>query len=141
MNIEILTIGRISEKPYRLLCEQYLARCTGKCRISLISCKNEQEVLRRIAGKSCVIGLDEHGVQHTSKAFAEWVQGKMTAGENRLTFCLGAAAGLGQETRRACSEFLALSTYTLNHQLALLVLCEQLYRALAILFGEPYHKE
>ena len=140
MNIDILTIGRIGEKPYQQLCEQYLKRCTGKSRISLVHCRNEQEVLRKITGRKCIIGLDEYGKQRTSMEFSAWLNGKIIAGENHLTFCLGPAAGLGNKTKGVCTEFISVSSFTLNHQLALLVLCEQLYRGLAILFGEPYHK-
>ena len=76
----------------------------------------------------------------TSREVADWLQKKINAGRNRLTFCLGPANGLDMEVKKAATETIALSRMTLNHQLALLVLSEQLYRGLSILFGEPYHK-
>jgi 23S rRNA (pseudouridine1915-N3)-methyltransferase len=141
MKIEILMIGKIGEKPYRQLIDQYISRCGKRLNVEIIHCKDEEGMLRRITGRETVIGLDEHCKTYDTNDFTDWVQKKINSGVNKLTFCLGAAAGLDERVKAKSSEFMSLSPLTLNHQLALLVLSEQIYRAISILFGEPYHKE
>lgn len=139
MHVDILMVGKIAEKPYQSLVEQYLTRCRGRLPIDLVHCRDLAEMRRRLPSEG-LIALDERGSCLTSQELADWLRRKMNSGLNRLTFCLGPAAGLGAEIKSLATETLALSRLTLNHQMALLLLSEQLYRGLAILFGEPYHK-
>ncbi|RCK80136.1 MAG: hypothetical protein OZSIB_3640 [Candidatus Ozemobacter sibiricus] len=139
MRIEILMVGRLAEKPYRQLVEQYRERCRSRLPIEIIGCRDLEEMRRRLPDTE-VVALDERGPEMTSRELADWLRRKMNAGRNRLTFCLGPAEGFDAATRARLPESLALSRLTLNHQLALLVLSEQLYRGVSILFGEPYHK-
>lgn len=139
MRVDILTIGRLAEKPYRHLVDQYLERCRHRLPVDLVPCRDLAEMRRRLPGEE-VIALDERGREMTSVEMASWLGRKMNAGGNRLTFCLGPAEGLGDEIKALAGEKIGLSRFTLNHQLALLVLSEQLYRSVSILFGEPYHK-
>jgi len=140
MKVEILMIGKISEKPYEELIRQYLSRCGKRLPVEIVHCKDEEAMLKRLAGKETIIALDEHVPCKSTEGFCEWLQGRINAGVNRLTFCLGAAAGLDRRVKDKATEFMSLSLFTLNHQLALLVLSEQLYRAVSIMSGDPYHK-
>jgi 23S rRNA (pseudouridine1915-N3)-methyltransferase len=139
MRVNILMVGKIAEKPYQSLVEQYLTRCRNRLPVDLVSCRDLADMRRRLPTEEVVV-LDERGDCLTSRGMADWLQRKMNAGHNRLTFCLGPAEGLDDAVRSAATETMALSRLTLNHQLALLVLSEQLYRGMSILFGEPYHK-
>lgn len=140
MKVEILMIGKIADKPYQKLLELYLERCAKRLPVEIIHCRNEEELLRRIVGRECVVALDEHAKCHDTNGFHQWLGQKINSGVNRMTICLGAAEGLPAGVRSSASEFISLSPLTLNHQLALLVLAEQLYRVISIMFGEPYHK-
>ncbi|MDN5279604.1 MAG: rRNA (pseudouridine1915-N3)-methyltransferase [Clostridiales bacterium] len=140
MKVEILMIGKIGEKPYQKLINQYLERCSRRLPVEIVHCRSEDEMLRRLTGRDCVIALDEHVRCSDSDGFCKWLEGKINAGINRIVFCLGAAAGLDKRVKDAAHEFMSLSPLTLNHQLALLVLSEQLYRAVSIMSGDPYHK-
>lgn len=140
MKVEILMIGKISEKPYQKLIVQYLERCSRRLPVEIVHCKNEDEMLRRLSGRECIIALDEHVACPDSNGFCKWLELKINAGINRIVFCLGAAAGLDEKVKKMATEFLSLSPLTLNHQLALLVLSEQLYRSVSIMSGDPYHK-
>jgi 23S rRNA (pseudouridine1915-N3)-methyltransferase len=84
---------------------------------------------------SCEIG----GVAMTSEAFAQWVQRRREDAKD-LAFVIGGAHGLGEPILRVAATRLALAVWTLPHELARLVLAEQLYRAGTIVRGEPYHK-
>ncbi|MDD2999868.1 MAG: 23S rRNA (pseudouridine(1915)-N(3))-methyltransferase RlmH [Candidatus Riflebacteria bacterium] len=140
MKVEIFMIGKIADKPYQKLVELYLDRCSRRLPVEIIFCRNEDELLRRIAARECIVALDEHAPCRDTDGFCRWLEQKINSGVNRLIFCLGAAEGHDPRVRAAATEFISLSPLTLNHQLALLVLSEQLYRAISIMFGEPYHK-
>ncbi len=87
------------------------------------------------------IVLDERGKQLSSKAFAAWIDRHQQAGTKRISFLIGGANGHSEEVRSAAHEVWSLSAMTLQHELALVVLMEQLYRAYSILNGAPYHRE
>lgn len=141
MKFEILMIGKIQDKNYRALIDTYLQRCDGKISVEMVHCRNDEEMEKRIQGREWIIALDERGRTQSSMEFSEWLSRFMRQGLNRVTICLGGATGLSKRVIEISREQLSLSGYTLNHQLALLVLAEQLYRGLTILFGEPYHKQ
>ncbi|MFZ2955804.1 MAG: 23S rRNA (pseudouridine(1915)-N(3))-methyltransferase RlmH [Candidatus Ozemobacteraceae bacterium] len=140
MKVEILMIGRIGEKPYKVLVEQYLERLRGRLTVEITGCRDEAEMEKRIEGREWIVALDERGTEPDSVRFSKWIGERIQSGIHRVTFCLGGAAGLTTIVRKAARETFSLSRLTLNHQLALLTLSEQLYRGVSILFGEPYHK-
>ncbi|MBF0503020.1 MAG: 23S rRNA (pseudouridine(1915)-N(3))-methyltransferase RlmH [Candidatus Riflebacteria bacterium] len=140
MKVEILMIGRISEKPYKALIDQYLERLRGRLSVDITPCRDDNEMEKRLDNREWIVALDEHGKEPDSAAFSNWINERIKSGISRVTFCLGGATGLPNPVRKVARETFALSKLTLNHQLALLTLAEQLYRGVSILFGEPYHK-
>ncbi|HNX76563.1 MAG TPA: 23S rRNA (pseudouridine(1915)-N(3))-methyltransferase RlmH [Candidatus Rifleibacterium sp.] len=140
MKVEILMPGKIADKPYQKLIDLYLERCARRLPVEIISCRTEDELLKRLEGRECIVALDEHAKCPDTDGFCRWLNQKINSGVNRMTVCLGGAAGHDPRVRAAAGEFISLSPMTLNHQLALLVMAEQLYRAVSIMFGEPYHK-
>ena len=141
MKVEVLMIGKISDKPYKSLVELYLERCCKRLPVKIVNCKNEDEMIRRAKEAEFVIALDEHSKCYDTMGFCKWLNLRINSGVNKLTFCLGAASGLANEIKENANFKLSLSPLTMNHQLALLVLSEQLYRVISIMFNEPYHKE
>ncbi len=141
MKVEIMMIGKISDKPYQKLVDTYLERCSRRLPVKITACKNHDELNKRLAGRENVVILDEHSGTLNTADFVSWLDKKIKSGLNHLIFCLGAADGHDPRVRAAANDQLSLSPLTMNHQLALLVLSEQLYRAISIMFGEPYHKE
>lgn len=140
MKIEILMPGKIQDKPYQKLVDLYLERCSNRLPVEIINCKTQDELVKRLSGREMIIALDEHAKCPNTDDFVKWLDMKLKSGCNRLTICLGAAEGHDPRVKSLAKEFISLSPLTLNHQLALLVLSEQLYRAISIMFGEPYHK-
>ncbi len=141
MKVEILMIGKISDKPYQKLVESYLERCSRRLPVEITACREHDELYKRLSGRDCIVILDEHARTFDTMGFVRWLEARIKSGLNRLTICLGAADGHDPRVRAAAGEQISLSPLTMNHQLALLVLSEQLYRAISIMFGEPYHKE
>lgn len=88
-----------------------------------------------------VVLCDERGTGYTSLAFARFVQGERERAAEDLVFVVGGAFGVGDALRDRAWRTLALAPWTLPHELARLVLAEQLYRAGTLIRGEKYHKE
>jgi 23S rRNA (pseudouridine1915-N3)-methyltransferase len=88
---------------------------------------------------ACLAMLDSRGEQWSSEAFANWLGARQNAGQQRIVFAIGPASGWSPTALRRAQVQLSLSKMTLPHELARLVLAEQLYRAFTILAGHPYH--
>jgi 23S rRNA (pseudouridine1915-N3)-methyltransferase len=86
-----------------------------------------------------VVSCERDGRSMSSEEFAQWVQRRREEARD-LAFVIGGALGLGQGIQRVTATKLSLAPWTLPHELARLVLAEQLYRAGTIVRGEPYHK-
>ena len=102
--------------------------------------QREGERLRaRIPAGARLVACAVDGARYTSEEFAAWLGRERDAGRS-LAFAIGGAYGLSAELRDAAATTLSLAPWTLPHELARLVLAEQLYRAGSLLRGEPYHK-
>lgn len=99
----------------------------------------ESERLRAQVEGATVVACDERGECMTSAAFARFVQGARERARD-VAFVIGGAHGIDELLRDHAQRVLALASWTLPHELARLVLAEQLYRAGTIIRGEPYHK-
>ena len=88
-----------------------------------------------------VVLLDEHGSQRSSMEFAAWMQKRMVAGPKRLVFIIGGPYGFSDDMHKKGNEEVSLSRMTLSHQMVRMFFVEQIYRAMTILNGEPYHHE
>ena len=95
-------------------------------------------MLSRLKDGDHLVACDERGKEMTSEELARFIQLRAT-GTGRLVFAVGGAYGLTDEFRKRAGLVLALSRMTLPHELARVVLTEQLYRALSIMRGMPYH--
>ena len=92
------------------------------------------------AGDYCVL-LDERGKAYTSKQFALFLDAKIQLSPKRLVFVIGGAYGFSDAVLARSSELLSLSRMTFSHQMVRPIFVEQLYRAMTILRGEPYHHD
>ncbi len=99
----------------------------------------ESDQLLKVADGAFRVVCDEHGRGLTSHAFAQWLQ-SMREQARDVAFVIGGAFGVSEPVRQNADRVLALAPWTLPHEVARLVLAEQLYRAGTILKGEPYHK-
>lgn len=99
----------------------------------------EGERLMQRCGTAMLISCEVEGARMSSLAFADWLQAKREQARD-VVFAIGGAFGLSAAVRQRASERLSLASWTLPHELARLVLAEQLYRAGTILRGEPYNK-
>jgi 23S rRNA (pseudouridine1915-N3)-methyltransferase len=98
-----------------------------------------ERLCEALPGRGEVVACDERGATMTSADFAAWL-GRLRDTGGSVTFVIGGAFGLDEAVRARATRLLALAPWTLPHEMARLVLTEQLYRAGTILRGEPYHK-
>ena len=102
--------------------------------------KEGARMLKHVTPDAFCIALDLRGKQSTSELFAGHLQHLREQGDGKITFVIGASLGLSGEVLRRADETLSLSEMTFPHQLARVVLLEQLYRSFRIINNEPYHK-
>lgn len=157
MNITLLVVSRTDMPFVQQGLDVYLERLKHYCNFTLDvipSLKDQrnmkpdevkqhegQLILKRLEKSDYVVLLDEHGKQHTSIGFSQYLQQKMNGGIRQLTFVIGGAFGFSPAVYTAAQDKLSLSAMTFNHQMVRLFFVEQLYRAFTILRHEKYHNE
>ncbi len=153
MRLRVVAVGRDRSGLYAPAIEEYAKRLGRYVKFELVEvpearkhagtaqAKEEEAeaLLAKLAPRERVVALDERGAEWTSVAFAERVR-RWTEGGRDVALVIGGSDGLSRAVLDRAEEKLALSRMTLAHRLARLVLVEQLYRAMTILRGEPYHK-
>ncbi len=100
-----------------------------------------RNILAALDTSDVVVLLDEHGREMTSMEFSQYIQKKMSTVPRRLVFVVGGPYGFSQEVYSRANEKISLSKMTFSHEMIRLIFTEQLYRAMTILRGEPYHHE
>jgi len=105
----------------------------------LIRKKEAERILATISTDALVVALDEKGQEYTSHEFAAFLNRALESGVREMMFLLGGAMGMDESVSRRASTTVALSRWTLTHEMARLVLMEQLYRAFTIITGKTYH--
>jgi len=142
MKIRLVTLGKTRRAEARALLDDYLRRIRRYAEIQIQELPNSPAALRKLkpgAGASWVL-LDAAGRQLTSPQFARWLAEQRERGTRQLVFLCGDAEGFPEELQHKAEAKLALSPMTLPHELARVVLVEQIYRAYAFLAGHPYPK-
>ena len=101
--------------------------------------KEAERIFKAVPEGSYLVALDERGQEFTSHEFAAFINGLLESGVREMTFVIGGAMGLDESVPRKATKIVALSRWTVTHELARLVLLEQLYRAFTIIKGKTYH--
>ena len=103
--------------------------------------KEGELICKAFQSGDVIVLLDEHGKEFRSIEFANWMEKKMSTVNKRLVFVIGGPYGFSQKVYDAAHEKISLSKMTFSHQMIRLIFVEQLYRAMTILQGGPYHHE
>ncbi len=147
MQIRIIVAGKPALAYAKAGVEEYLKRLSrfGGHEMIIIKAGGRDEVSERLLEKSqgCFrVALDERGECLTTRKFADRLDSLAMRGDVKTAaFLIGAADGHSEALRDACDLVLTLSPFTLQHELALLVLMEQLYRVASLKSGSPYHRD
>jgi 23S rRNA (pseudouridine1915-N3)-methyltransferase len=100
-----------------------------------------EKMLEQIQSSDYFILLDENGKEFSSVDFSEWIEKHMVAGVRHLVFAIGGPYGFSQPLRERANGKISLSKMTFSHQMVRVIFVEQLYRAMTIIKGEPYHHQ
>ena len=158
MNIKIYAIGKIKDF-YKAGVDEYLKRISGYSKIEVIELKDEsiidkpsdleikkaidnegKRVLSLLKNNEFLIGLDLNKKEMDSVEFSKFLIEKLESNGSNISFVIGGSYGLSEELKKRVNTSISISKFTLPHQLARLVLVEQIFRAFKIINNETYHK-
>ena len=144
MKLQIAWVGKAKEDAFRSLTDEYLKRISRYVSTESHELASETALLKladRASGRTApvMILLDARGRQFTSEEFAELLRDQQDRGTQNLLFAVGPANGFSDDARHSADLILSFGKMTLAHELARVVLLEQIYRAFTILKGHPYH--
>ncbi|MCX7924089.1 MAG: 23S rRNA (pseudouridine(1915)-N(3))-methyltransferase RlmH [Clostridia bacterium] len=159
MKISIVAVGKMKEKYLKEGIAEYSKRLSRFCDLQIVEVDDEQapdnlspaqelqvkkreaeKILKKVKEGSVLVVLDVKGDKPESEGFAEKMKSFFVSGNSHITFVIGGSLGVDSELLRSANYRLSLSNMTFPHQLARLVLLEQVYRAFKIINGETYHK-
>jgi 23S rRNA (pseudouridine1915-N3)-methyltransferase len=155
VKITLLAVGRLGRAAEAMLAKDYAERATAAGRALGLGPVDILEIESKKPGKDAeadaivaglpdgayLIACDEHGTAHTSRAFSDHIAKLRDGGERRLVIAIGGADGLSPRILSAARETLAFGVQTWPHALVRAMLAEQVYRAVTILAGSPYHRD
>jgi 23S rRNA (pseudouridine1915-N3)-methyltransferase len=144
VKLKVCWIGKTKDSAIQSLTDEYLKRLARYAEAEGCALKDEAALLAMAAGarsraKSTLVVLDRRGKERSSEELAIFLSDYQDRNPLPLIFAVGPADGFSQAARGAASEVLSLGKMTMAHELARVVLLEQLYRAFSILRGHPYH--
>ena len=158
MTIKIYAIGKIKDF-YKAGVDEYLKRISGYSKIEVIELKDEslsdkpseseikkakdnegKRVLSLLKNNEFLIGLDLNKKEMTSEEFATFLHDSLVNNGSSVSFVIGGSYGLSDELKKRVNTSISISKFTYPHQLARLVLVEQIFRAFKIINNETYHK-
>ena len=157
MKVALVLVGKTVNKHFVELIDEYAGRVKhyiGFDIITIPELKNtkslsvdqqkQQEgelILKQLQAGDHVVLLDEHGREYRSVEFSSYMEQKMQTVNKRLVFVIGGPYGFSPDVYGKANEKISLSKMTFSHQMVRLIFVEQLYRAMTIMRGEPYHHE
>jgi 23S rRNA (pseudouridine1915-N3)-methyltransferase len=142
VKLKVAWIGKTKSPAIRDLTDEYLTRLGHHCDSEGVELATEAALLKLVGGAKptpTLVLLDARGRQLTSEELAEMLEAHQVRGTQALIFAVGPADGFTSEARHAANLVLSLGKMTLAHELARIVLLEQLYRGFTILRHHPYH--
>ncbi len=143
MKLRIAWIGKTKESAIQSLSSEYLKRISRYNACDGNELASEAALLKSVdrSGRTApvLVLMDSRGKQVSSEELAEFVRGHLERGTQELVFAIGPSDGWSEESLKRASAKLSMGKMTLPHELARVVLLEQVYRAFTILNGHPYH--
>ena len=145
MKIKVAWIGKTKEAAFASLTDEYLKRISRYAEVEGISLRNDLDLMAKFGKdaksgtKSRLVLMDSRGRQFTSEQFAKFLADHIDRNRFPLVFAIGGADGFSDEAKLSANSMISLGNMTLPHELARVVLLEQVYRAFTILKGHPYH--
>jgi 23S rRNA (pseudouridine1915-N3)-methyltransferase len=154
MQLTLITVGKCKNAGFQKAAQDYMQRIGRYASLQEIQVKEEktsgnvqevilkegQRLLQAVPQNTMIIGLDPTGTPYTSDALAQKFEKMAVNGQSRVAFLIGGAFGLSSEVQNRADWCLSLSQMTFPHEMARVILLEQIYRIFTIIRGESYHK-
>jgi 23S rRNA (pseudouridine1915-N3)-methyltransferase len=143
MKLRLIMLGKTRREEARALVDDYVARIRHYAEIEISELRDAgPAALRKLKldSSATIVLLDAAGKHFTSQQFAKWLADLRDRGTREMVFLCGDAEGFPAELRASAKQKISLSTFTMPHEFARVILAEQIYRAFAILAGHPYPK-
>ena len=159
IGITILCVGKLKERYWTEACEEYAKRLKGFCQFRIVEVEEErisdkplpahirstlekegQRLLSAVPKGAAAVAMCIEGCQRTSEELAQEITEMAVSGCSHIVFIIGGSWGLSDEVKQAARLRMSMSKMTFPHQLARVMLCEQIYRAFQISGGGQYHK-
>lgn len=159
IKIKIICIGTLKEKFFKDAFNEYQKRLSSFCKFELVEldeCKiknypSESEIEKclkqesfkifsKIPDNSYIIAMCIEGIELSSQKFAQYIENIAANQTSCICFIIGSSHGLAQNIKKRANFLMSMSAMTFPHQLARIILCEQIYRAFQISAGGKYHK-
>lgn len=156
MQVKFLWIGKSKDRTYDTIISKYLKKLSHYTRTKIevlkdpkLKGRKPQDIRRaeaatifdKVRDHDLLVLLDEHGKKLSSRELAEWMQHKQNISIGQVVFVIAGAYGADTLLKERADFILSLSDMTLTHDMARMVICEQVYRAHTILRGESYHND
>ncbi len=157
MEIQLLTVGKTNQSYIQTGIDDYCKRLKRYVAFNIVSLpdikstkgitevqqkeKEGELILNYLSPSDMVILLDEHGKEFTSVEFSKFLQKTFASGRKRAVFVVGGPYGFSEAVYRRADAKCSLSKMTFTHEMVRLFFTEQIYRAMTIIKGEPYHHE
>jgi 23S rRNA (pseudouridine1915-N3)-methyltransferase len=145
VKLKVAWIGKTKEPAIQSLTDEYLCRLSHYVQVDGVALQDESALLAsrgrgpQARSKSVLVLLDARGRQMSSEELAKFLGDHQDRNPLPLVFAVGPADGFSDQARKAANATLSLGRMTIAHELARVLLLEQLYRAFTILKGHPYH--
>jgi len=159
LSVRILCVGKLKESFWREACAEYAKRLSAFCKFEIEEAEEARvpenasqaqidsalqtegkRLLERVPSGCRTIALCIEGRELSSEALASDLDSAMVSGVSSMAFLIGGSWGLSREVKQACDRRISMSPMTFPHQLARVMVCEQIYRAFQINSGGKYHK-
>jgi len=159
INVTVIALGKLKEKYMRDFCDEYIKRLSAYCKLNMVELTPKalsdnpsqteiaqalsaeaQMIKAKIPSNSYVFSMCIEGKQMPSEAFSQKLSKLAIDGKSSIVFILGSSFGLDAEIKKLSDERFSMSEMTFPHQMARVMLLEQLYRAFQISSGGKYHK-
>ena len=140
MKVLVRAVGKMRDRRLESVCQEYVERARRHLPVVIEEVESDPDLLRNLPAGTEVVALEPGGDCWTTAEFIKYLEQRMVQGARAIVFLIGGSDGLAPATVKAAKKRLSLSPLTLPHRLARVILCEQIYRALSALRGEPYNK-
>lgn len=142
MKILLFMLGKTRRPELRAVLDDYVKRISRSCPVEITEVRDSEAAIQKLNANRAATALllDAGGKQHNSESLAKWLGEQRDRGTREVIFVCGNADGFTDSLRQRVQQKLSLSPMTYSHELARVMLAEQIYRAFAILSGSPYPK-